>query len=172
MIKLSAISQPDLTRYLRRKPPLVEGLLDPKLQVGPNGVDLTVRDVKRLDGIGEVGFTSSDRALPAATELEFDSGMLNLSQGVYKVTYNEIVHIPLNMVAIARPRSSLLRAGVTIETAVWDSGYRGRSESLLIVFNPAGFRLHKNARVVQLLFLKTTKKVPKGYGGIYQNENL
>ena len=169
---MSAISRPDLNRYLRQKPPLVEGLLDPKLQVGPNGIDLTVRDVSSFNGIGEVGFKSNDRMLPTATRLEFDSELLHLNQGVYKITYNEIVHIPLNVVAIARPRSSLLRSGVTAETAIWDSGYEGRSESLLIVFNPAGFRLHKNVRVVQLLFLKTTKRVQKGYDGVYQKENL
>jgi dUTP pyrophosphatase len=151
---------------------LVEGLLDPKLQIGPNGIDLTVMTVSRFNGIGEIGFSSNDRIIPTATILEFDSGLLTLSQGAYKITYNEIVHVPLNIVAIARPRSSLLRCGVTAETAIWDSGYEGRSESLLLVFNPAGLKLHKNARVVQLLFFKATKRVRKGYEGVYQSENL
>ncbi|MCX9014076.1 MAG: deoxyuridine 5'-triphosphate nucleotidohydrolase, partial [Candidatus Methanoperedens sp.] len=71
-----------------------------------------------------------------------------------------------------KPRSSLLRCGVTIETAVWDAGYSGRSESLLVVFNEDGFRVKKDARVLQLLFYRLGERVSEGYSGVYQNENL
>jgi len=67
------------------------------------------------------------------------------------------------LAAIAKPRSSLLRCGVTVETAVWDAGYSGRSESLLVVFNNNGFRLRKNARILQLLFFRLGEEVREGY---------
>ena len=73
--------------------------------------------------------------------------------------------------ALGRPRSSLLRCGVTVNTAVWDAGYSGRSQSLLVVYNPLGFRLQKDARVVQLVFFRLTGET-KGYQGKYQGENL
>src|SRR3989442_11332336 len=47
----------------------------------------------------------------------------------------EIYTLPLHD---ALPISSLLRVGCNVETAVWDAGYRGRSEALMTVVNPAG----------------------------------
>jgi len=73
--------------------------------------------------------------------------------------------------ALARPRSSLLRCGVTVNTAVWDAGYSGRSQSLMVVYNPQGFRVQRNARVVQLVFLRLTQET-EGYRGVYQEENI
>jgi dUTP pyrophosphatase len=59
---------------------------------------------------------------------------------------------------------------VTVNTAVWDAGYSGRSQSLLVVYHSQGFRLQKNARVLQLVFLRLTGETD-GYRGIYQGEN-
>ena len=87
------------------------------------------------------------------------------------ITYNEIVHIPTNLMALARPRSSLLRCGVSIGTAVWDAGYSGRSQSLMIIYNANGFRVQKDARVAQLVFM-TLSTETEGYAGKYQNENI
>ncbi len=169
---MSVLSRQDLRRLMSKRPPIVEGLLDPSLQIGPNGIDLTVKVVHRFDAVGHIGLSDSDRKLPVTAELKFDSDFLHLDSGPYKIVYNEIIHVPLNTIAIAMPRSSLLRSGVTVETAVWDSGYEGRSESLLLVHNPKGFEIARNARVIQLLFLKTSRRITKGYTGIYQKENL
>ena len=72
---------------------------------------------------------------------------------------------------LARPRSSLLRCGVTVGTAVWDAGYSGRSQSLMVIYNPQGIRLQKNARIIQLVFFQLTQET-EGYRGIYQGENI
>jgi len=79
--------------------------------------------------------------------------------------------MPLDVVAIARTRSTLLRNGATVETAVWDPGYKGRSSSLLVVHNPEGIRLKKDARIAQLVFFRV-KEVAEGYSGVYQNERM
>ncbi len=91
--------------------------------------------------------------------------------GAYIITYNEIVNLPTDVMALARPRSSLLRCGVTVDTAVWDAGYSGRSQSLMVVYHPRGFRLQRNARVVQLVFFRLTGATD-GYQGTYQKENM
>ena len=105
-------------------------------------------------------------------KLVFDGlGAIELIPGTYLITYNEIVHLPKNIMALGRPRSSLLRCGVTIGTAVWDAGYEGRSQSLLVVYNSRGVRLEKNARIMQLVFLELTGS-SEGYNGIYQGENI
>jgi dUTP pyrophosphatase len=79
--------------------------------------------------------------------------------------------MPSDIMALGRPRSSLLRCGVDIGTAVWDAGYSGRSQSLLTVHNPAGFRVQRNARVMQLVFFRLNTETP-GYNGKYQRENI
>ncbi|GAI14182.1 unnamed protein product, partial [marine sediment metagenome] len=38
-------------------------------------------------------------------------------------------------------------------------------------YNPQGFRLQRNARIVQLVFLRLTQKT-EGYRGAYQKENI
>jgi dUTP pyrophosphatase len=96
---------------------------------------------------------------------------MELSQGQYVITFNEIVHLPKNIMALARTRSSLLRCGVTIETAVWDAGYEGRSQSLMVVHNRYGFRLKKDAKVIQLIFFRLTGET-EGDQGIFQGEKL
>ena len=74
--------------------------------------------------------------------------------------------------ALGRPRSTLLRSGLDVGTAVWDAGYRGRSQCLLTVNNPSGFRLGKNASILQLVFFRLAGTADQGYGGAYQGENL
>ena len=61
---------------------------------------------------------------------------------------------------------------MAIHTAVWDAGYEGRSTSLLQVVNPEGFRVQRNARVMQLVFLTLSSRTAEGYRGQYQRENL
>lgn len=152
---------------------LVEGAVDAASQTQVNGLELTVARVEAFYGPGRIGFDNADRALPLYKELEWGrDGWLYLREGCYKIVFNEVVAIPKDMCAIARPRSSLLRMGATVETAVWDAGYRGCSEALLIIHNPAGFYIRKDARVVQLVFMRLENAVSQGYAGRYMNENI
>jgi dUTP pyrophosphatase len=122
-----------------------------------------------IDSRGMLGLSNVDRKVPETSEMKWESDSLCLAQGSYKITYNEIIHMPMDLVALARPRSSLLRCGATVETAVWDSGYEGRSESLLVIHNPLGLELRRNARVVQLVFFKNSKRLMReqAYSGHY-----
>ena len=138
----------------------------------PNGFDLTLREVALLQSAGRMTVADNQRLVSDLTPLVFDGmGFVDLMPGAYVITYNEIVHLPKNIMALATPRSSLLRCGVMINTAIWDAGYSGRSQSLLVVYNPQGFRVQRNARIVQLVFLRLTQKTA-GYRGAYQKENI
>lgn len=157
---------------MQAQPPLLENAVDIETQIQPNGLELTLKEIKTIEGFGAVDFDNSERRLPDGKTIEFgNDGWVRLSKGIYKVLFNEIVNIPMNLAAIAKPRSTLIRCGATLETAVWDAGYRGRSESMLVIYNAAGFKLKKNARIMQLLFYTLDSKVEEGYSGIYQNEN-
>ncbi len=166
------LSKQDIHRLLKEKPPLIEGFINLEEQVQPNGIDLTLREVALLQSSGKIAVSNSQRLVSDLAPLVFDGlGFIDLISGAYIITYNEIVHLPKNVMALARPRSSLLRCGVTVNTAVWDAGYNGRSQSLMVVYNPQGFRLQRNARIVQLAFLKLTQET-EGYQGAYQGENI
>jgi dUTP pyrophosphatase len=166
------LSKQDIHRLLQKKPPLIEGYISLEEQVQPNGIDLTLRDIALLQSSGRITVEDSQRLVPDVAPLVFDGlGFIDLMPGAYIITYNEIVHLPKNIMALGRPRSSLLRCGVTVDTAVWDAGYSGRSQSLMVVYNPQGFRLQRNARVAQLIFLRLSRKT-EGYHGAYQGENI
>ncbi len=166
------LSKSDIHRLLQQEPPLIEGWINLEEQVQPNGVDLTLREVALLQSSGRIAVADSQRSVSDLAPLVFDGlGFIDLMPGVYIITYNEIVHLPNNVMALGRPRSSLLRCGVTVDTAVWDAGYSGRSQSLMVVYNSQGFRLQRNARVLQLVFFKLTQET-EGYQGAYQGENI
>ena len=152
---------------------LVSGIKSRHLQTQPNGIELTAAEVWEFTGSGEVGLENKHRRLAGVHRLHFDPrGKLFLKPGAYRVTVNETVRIPLDMFALGRPRSSLLRNGVTVHTALWDSGYEGRSEVLLEVMNPHGFTLRRNARILQLIFFRLPEGVKRRYRGVYHRENL
>jgi len=163
----------EIRGLLRATPPLVEGILDTEEQMQPNGIDLTLKEIALFSSSGSIGFGNEARVLSGTSPLVFDGlGAVDLLPGCYLITYNEIVHLPNDIMALALPRSSLLRCGVSIHTAVWDAGYSGRSQSLMVVHHPYGFRLYKNARIIQLIFFRLGHKADQGYKGIFQGENI
>jgi dUTP pyrophosphatase len=166
------LSKEHIHRLLQQQPPLIEGYINLEEQVQPNGIDLTLREVALLQTPGKIAINNSQRLVSDLAPLVFDGlDSIDLMPGAYIITYNEIVHLPKNVMALATPRSSLLRCGVTVNTAVWDAGYSGRSQSLMVVYNPQGFRLQRNARIVQIIFLQLTGET-EGYHGAYQGENI
>ena len=168
----TVLSGEDIRRLLGTTPPLLEEYLDLEAQLQPNGFDLTLREIAMPQTSGTIAADNRDRVISDLTPLVFDeSGFINLAPGPYIVTFNEVVNLPNDLMALARPRSSLLRSGVAIHSAVWDAGYSGRSRALLVVYNQQGFRLQHNAGIAQMIFLPLTGET-EGYSGNYLRENL
>jgi len=168
-----ALGREELLERIRGARPLVAAYLSLEDQLQPNGFDLTVAEVAQFAGGGTIGCSNASRSLPEARPLRFDStDWLDLPPGPYQVVFNEIVDLPNDLMALGRPRSSLCRTGAHLSTAVWDAGYKGRSTALLIVENPAGVRIERNARLLQLVFFTLDEPTVRGYDGAYQGENL
>jgi dUTP pyrophosphatase len=163
----------ELRRRLEASPPLIEGFIDSEVQIQMNGVDFTLREVASFrNEAGAVDFDNTKRRAPGTEPIPTDDdGWWRLAPGAYWVVYNEIVNIPPDAFAIGRTRSSLLRGGASVKTALWDSGYSGRSGSLMVVHNRAGIQIQKNARIMQLVFFGLDSPAEKTYEGQYQNEN-
>lgn len=149
------------------------GLLAPeKGLIQPNGVDLSLDSVWRVVGPGALGRSNADRLVPARDQLVFDEdGWLDLPSGGYVIRYAEEVSLPRDCGGLCFPRSSLLRMGVYVPTAVWDAGYIGRGEGWLEVRNPSGVRLQRGARIVQLVVFRLTQPAQSGYAGAYQERS-
>jgi dUTP pyrophosphatase len=96
----AVLSRQEIYRLLKQEPPLVESYLDLDEQVQPNGIDLTLREVALLESSGKIAVKNAERQLPGLAPLVFDGlGFIDLIPGIYLITYNEIVHLPNNVMA-------------------------------------------------------------------------
>lgn len=155
---------------------LVENIIDLETQLTPNGFDMTAKEIHMFKDSGKLDFSNSEREIPETEKVEpvkrneqDEYGWWKLEPGAYKIKTNEVVDLPEDVIGFAYPRSSLLRMGCTIENGVWDAGFRGRSEFLLIVENKEGVEIKENARVNHIVFEKI-EETEQGYMGRYQEE--
>ena len=132
------------------------------------GLKLTLSKVFRISGMGYLGI--SNRELPKYDEVPEREGWFKLGPGPYLVKYNEYIKIPNGYIGLAIQRSSLLRMGVSLYTAVWDPGYEGRGSGLLVVHNPNGIMLQRGVQVAQLVIIKMSGTTVKLYRGAYLRE--
>ena len=168
-----ALGREKLLELIQGSRPLITGYHSIEDQLQPNGFDLSIAEVGEFLNGGAIGRSNASRSLPDVRTLPFDeSGWLELPPGPYQIIFNEIVDLPNTIMALGRPRSSLCRVGATLATAVWDAGYRGRSTALLVVGNPAGIRIERAARLLQLVFFTLDAPTTRGYDGAYQDENI
>ena len=166
----------DTIERLIKEQNLIEGYINLDIQLTPNGFDLTVGNIFRFDVAGALDFSNKERVVPEAGELqpkknvrEDKFGWWNLKKGAYKVRTNEVINLPNDLIALGFSRTSLLRMGSFTQHGVWDAGFKGKSEFILVVDNPKGMRLKQNARIAQLIFIKINA-TEKSYKGIYQQE--
>jgi deoxycytidine triphosphate deaminase len=158
--------------------------VDPE-QVQPNGVDLTLdalfrqcepgsvaRDGKRVgerEAVSLVGAArDADGAGESDGEGDADAPTYRLSPGGYVARYAETIAVPEGHVGFVYPRSTLLRNSCTIDTAVWDAGYRGRGEGLLEAYHE--IEIEPGARIAQ--FVLARAEHVGTYEGSYQEENI
>ncbi len=149
---------------------IVKEYIDIKKQTQSAGFDLTVREILRIKDGGILDFDNGQRVIPEYEPLPSHSNIWELTADAYIVRYNEIISVPSDSVAIILPRSSLMRMGATIYSALWDPGYNGRGIGLLHVTKKIS--VHKNARIAQIIFIRTEGKAAQEYAGQYQNEGI
>lgn len=149
----------------------------PAEQIQPNGIDLTVDKVfhqtqgptltKNKHFIDEgylLSLPPSDLAgLPDDTQGWF------LESHYYVIEWAETIHVPKNAIGLIFPRSTLLRLGGTICTAVWDRGYKGKGRSGLFLGAP--MLLQRGTRLGQIIFIDAQED-EQLYEGTYQGENI
>lgn len=135
------------------------------------GVKLTLGELYAFDSAGAI-YSGGRRVIPKWTLIDCPDQLCRLRHGAYIVRYREVVRVPDDMAGLVLPRSSLLRMGATIYTAVWDPGYNGRGIGLLEVFNPHGISLGVGAHIGQLIYLRLEEPAKRPYNGVYQGEGI
>lgn len=143
----------------------------PDLQLQPAGFDLTIRGVARFRGVGRLDLTNEQRYLPDVENIAWPTGggSIWLVPGGYLVTYNEEIAVPADCAGLVLPRSSLMRCGAVLHSALWDPGYRGRGQGLLTVYSP--LELLPDARIGQFVLITLEQAAARMYDGTYQGEN-
>jgi dUTP pyrophosphatase len=159
---------------------IVQLIRNPRIQIQPCGIDLTLKRILIWKGAGTVDFDNKHRENATTEELSFQNNLADVSEpelvelksihlplGSFLVEFNETVDMPLDTMGQIFVRSSLFRSGALLHAGVMDSGYRGTIGSLLQVVNPQGLRLFEHARLAQMVF-HTLSEPTEGYSGVYQ----
>jgi len=136
-------------------------------QKQPAGFDVTVSNIQSFPRTKfTLGIEKGENS--ALTQVLSDGSYFDLAPGAYFVELNEITTIPPDAIGILLPRSTLLRNGLDVRTALFDPGYSGQPKVMLVCHRPA--RIQKFSRIGQLIILKSDREFPSKYSGRYQGE--
>lgn len=145
----------------------------PDDQVATHGVELTIDEVYRVDGIAvlkEGEYKKADRVKIDPREGDDAQSMQDLHYflrpGPHVVKFNEKIKIPENTVGFTWPRSRLIRNNINLAAAVWDSGYEGRGEGGLDVTTPVA--IQADMPIAQIVFAKANTM--SQYDGVHDGE--
>lgn len=167
------LNKKEIEQLIKEKD-LIENYINLDKQLTPNGFDLTVGKIFEFNSAGDIDFSNSERVVPKGKELipekrkkEDKYGWWQLSKGAYKIRTNETVNLPNDLAALGFTRTSLLRMGALTQNGIWDAGFKGKGEFILVVSNSQGINIKQNARVVQLMFIGVERT--EEYQGVYKN---
>jgi deoxycytidine triphosphate deaminase len=163
---VSVLSGEDIAPLIRKV-----GNSDSMSQVQPAGYDLTVGRIFTYPEKEFILLKSKSSVVDHEDfkELTFSKDNLAiLDKGAYLVEFDEITLIPENAVGVLLPKSTLLRNGLDLRTALFDPGYSGQPKAMLVCYRKA--TLERFSRLGQLVIIRNEKGYFAGYKGQYQNE--
>lgn len=145
----------------------------------PNGIDLRLGKLERIDDDRcDTGVILNEKFLPKTSEANWVDKTIKgrrreklwvLEPGMsYIATVLDKTNIRPDCIELYRPRSSLIRCGIRMDSGVGDAGYQGNLSFLLtnITFN--NFYIKKGTRFAQAIVLKMTGEPDILYDGDYQ----
>lgn len=149
----------------------------------PNGIDLRLGQVYAINvgskdnryGKYIYGLYEDKKDLPYFLPLSIEKGDNDVKgwflhpDKPYILEVQDSIKISDQSAQLYLPRSSLLRAGVTLHTAVGDRGYNGKLSFLAINHLNRPFFLEKGVRFAQLVDFELKASTQK-YDGDYQND--
>ena len=144
----------------------------------PSGLDLRLGNVFFLDGERDTpyGIYSGKKVLPEHVEARLTKtngveGWKLLPEQAYICQVQEQIKIGEHNAQFYLPRSTLLRAGVNVYTALGDLGYNGHLSFLVINHGPRPFFIEKGERFAQLVDFEV-RGGSESYDGDYQEKEI
>lgn len=144
----------------------------------PNGIDLRLGAVYQIhDPDLHYGLFEDAKMIPQHIPIPKHpytpngdiEGWYLLPRECYILEVDRKIKIDEHSAQLYRPRSTLLRCGVTLHTAVGDSGYNGSLSFLCINHTNRPFFLQEGVRFAQLIDFEV-KENSLTYDGDYQND--
>lgn len=160
----------ELSRLIREQK-LVENLSERELN-NPEGagLDLRIGKLFKLTGKGFLGV--NERETPGVEVIaEYDPEKIQsvvIKPGEYYLTETlEKLNMPIDLLAIAKPRTTLHRSGIITRVSVADPGYSGTLHPA--IFNAGGVpvELELGARYINVMFFEI-KGEASAYRGQWQ----
>ncbi|MFH1325324.1 MAG: hypothetical protein ABIH49_00955 [archaeon] len=155
---------------LVRENNLVENLSQRELE-NPEGTgfDLRVGEIFTIND-GEAFLGETERFTPETTSIAkygSSQGIILQPGDFVLVKTIEKVNLPSDVGAIFRPRSTLYRSGVSLDTAAASPGYSGQLVFGMCNLGKNNLKLEMGARIVHILFFKTSENF-SAYRGQWQ----
>lgn len=149
-------------------------------QYQPAGIDLTLDSIQELidNNLHLYGLFEDIKILPQQKKVDTTTVQVKGSlrkvytlepHKPYIATTKEKINIDNHSAQFYLPRSSLLRAGVDVRTALGDPGFNGHLNFLIINHYDTPFMIEKGARFAQLVDIQC-EDVEKLYDGDYNEE--
>ncbi|RLF96437.1 dCTP deaminase [Thermococci archaeon] len=158
------LGEEEIRRLIREKQilaPVEEG------QIQPAGVDLRIDELYVFASSGKLEIQRRDNPSLAKVSPNREGKYEVLPRKSYVFSTIEEVNMPLNLLGVLFPRSTLIRSGVIIGSALVDPGYVGKLHMLMFNSSEFPFEVERGARVAQISFSKV-EGISKGYSGYYQ----
>jgi deoxycytidine triphosphate deaminase len=163
------ILEPKILLELVKEKKLVENLSEREL-TNPEGAgfDLRLGKVFKLKGDSYLGI--DERKTPDVELVaEFDpkkvTSITILPGELYLTESYEKFNMPLDLVGILKPRTTLQRSGIIARMAIVDPGYSGTVHPLLFNAGPANVTIELGARYIFSMFMEI-----KGKGSQYRGQ--
>lgn len=147
----------------------------------PSGLDLNLGQVYEIcdEEYDYLGLYKNHKVLPNVKKASIDmnhfeygtTGWTLLPNRPYICEVDRQIEIGRNNAQFYLPRSSLLRAGVNVYTALGDLGYNGHLSFLVINHSFRPFFLEKGVRFAQLVDFEVGG-ANESYNGDYQEEKI
>ena len=138
----------------------------PPENVAQHGIDLSVIKIEKIDGMGEVLKTGT--VLADYQNVVPVDNKWALVPGIYSVTFDQGCNIPPDQMLLIRQRSSMLRNGATLQSSVFDAGFKTNNiGTVMVVFIP--ILIEVGARIAQI-YNHICTPVENLYDGQFQND--
>lgn len=137
-----------------------------------HALDIRIDKLYRITSgffVPEQGKTSQSRKeeiIPTVEPVMPPREIFCLAPGVYSFEAVQSVEMAEGEAGWLVPRSSLTRNGVDVRSALYDAGYKGGVNGIIIVHGHHGCSIEKGARIAQFVIVKA--ETAKLYDGQYQ----